>query len=93
MSFADCTACLWKHKHPVNTKCEYTKLAVEICMGRRISSSHYMDYLPDLVSEDILPSKSRTKSGGTEPLLGNTAGARGGGGGGGATRVHLGRDV
>ena len=51
-SFVDCTACKRKHKRPVNTRCEYAKLAVKKCSELGLSTSGYMLYLPDLWPED-----------------------------------------
>ena len=54
-SFADCNTCLRRHKRPVNTKCEYGKVAVEKCVSLGLKSSDYMLHLPDLLPEDKDP--------------------------------------
>ena len=73
MGFADCTDCTARcrwHKRPVNTKCEYTKLAVAKCAELVLSSSAFMHYLPDLLPEDTDPFRVRV----AEPALGLAAG-------------------
>ena len=56
MSFAQCTACLRKHKRPVNSRCEYLKADVQRCAELGLSSSECINYLPELMEEDIDPS-------------------------------------
>ena len=55
MSFADCTSCLRRHKRPANSKCEFLKVAVEKCGTLGLSSSQYMQYLSELLPEDVDP--------------------------------------
>ena len=55
MSFADCNACVRRHRRPVNTKCEYLKVAVEKCVSLGFKSSDYMLHLPELLPEDVDP--------------------------------------
>ena len=62
MSFADCTACVRRHKRPANTKCEYAKVAVEKCVSLGLKSSDYMLHLPDLLPEDMDPKAGRRPS-------------------------------
>ena len=59
MSFADCNTCVRRHKRPVNTKCEYVKVAIEKAVSLGLKASDYMLHLPDLLPEDIDPKMAR----------------------------------
>ena len=44
--------CLRKHKRPVDTKCEYAKVAVDECRSLGLKSLDYLLHLPDMLPED-----------------------------------------
>ena len=67
MGFADCTACLHWHRRPVNSKCEYAKIAVAKCAMLGLYSAEYLLYLQDLLPEDT--DSARSEHGGRQVKL------------------------